>query len=378
MRVVITGSTGFLGSHIVDYFARDGFECIATDRPGSDFSVNERAGAIIKPLDLIKEDPTPLLENTDVVVHVAGVFDLKAPKELLWAVNVEGARKMADAALNVGVKKFIHISSTGVYGKPARIPCHEEDRKKPRNNYELTKWEGAKAVVEYYEKKGLPVVVFRPTLIYGPRSRYGHAMAIGALALIKALGRKLDYMLNGGPMEHSVHVEDVARAALYAAKNDSMVGNAYNVADETPVPLGEMMKAIMDALGVEARKSIKYIPFLWKIMVTLVLMLPSALERRLNRDLEKLWRKVMKKLDMESPFIPRIDKGWLKYVGVSNVYSNEKLKKTGFEFKFPDYRKGMEETIRWYINHGWIPDRIIPREKPSKGQAQIKEEQKNA
>lgn len=366
MKILVTGSTGLVGSHIVDYLCREGYECIATDKPGSDFTINNNAGAIIKPLDLIKENPVSLVEECEGVVHVAGVFDLSAPKELLYAVNVEGARKMADAAYKAGVKKFIHISTTGVYGKPKNIPCYEEDPKKPRNAYERTKWLGECAVVEHYEKHDLPLIVLRPTLIYGPRARYGHAVAIGVISMLRSLGLKIRYGLDRGPLEHSVHVEDVAKAVIHALKNNEMIGRAYNIADETPLPLGEKMDAIAQVLEVKVKKYIKYRPWLWKLITSILNIVPSFLVRKMDKNIRANWNKLLSKLNMEPVFVPKVDKGWLKYISVENVYSIDRIKSTGFQFKYPDFKDGIRQTIEWYINHKWIPTEILRRNKKLK------------
>lgn len=363
MKVLVTGSTGFLGSHIVDYLTRENYECVATDKPGSDFSLNEKARARIVPLDLVKEDPFPLVKDCDAVIHVAGVFDLSAPKALLYAVNYEGAKKMAEAALKAGVKKFIHISTTGVYGKPKRIPCSEDDPKRPRNEYERTKWLGERAVIEFYEKHNLPLVVLRPTLIYGPRSKYGHAVAIGIISMIRAAGLKIKYGLKGGPLEHSVHAEDVARAAIFALRNDEMIGKAFNVADETPLPLGEKMDIIARILDVKVKNYIPYIPWLWKTILFLFNILPDYFVRRFDENIRNQWMRLLKKLNMDPIFVPKVDKGWIKYVSVENVYSIDRLKSAGFIHKYPDFKEGIRSTIEWYMNHRWIPREILRRKK---------------
>lgn len=361
MKVLVTGSTGFLGSWLVDVLAEKGYEIIATDAPGSDFSHNISKGCKIVPANLAVGEVDHLFQdNPEILFHVAGVFHLNAPPSLLRAVNVKGVEKMCRASLKYGVKKFILISTVGVYGKPRRIPCREEDPKNPRNNYELTKWQGECVAVDYYEKKNLPLIVVRPTLIYGPRGRYGHALFMCAIAGLYMRGRdKIRLMIRGGPIFHSVHVEDVARASVYLAEKNE-IGKVFNLADETPLPLENFVEAFASNYGIGLGRRIKYLPRLWKGILTLAKKLPSSLDEKLREWTRKDWIRLASLHSFKPVLIPQLDRAWLDYVGWDHVYDITRLKNTGYIFIHPDFKKGIEKTMKWYMDEGWLPKPVHP------------------
>lgn len=361
MKALVTGSTGFLGSWLVDILRERGYEVIATDVPGSNFSHNISKGCKVIPLDLSVESVDHLFkEDVEIVFHVAGVFHLNAPPSLLRAVNVKGVDKMCSAAIKFGVKKFTLISTVGVYGKPVRIPCREDDPKNPRNNYELTKWQGECVAVEYYEKKNLPLTVVRPTLIYGPRSRYGHAMFMCLVASIYMRGRdKIRVVIKGGPMAHSVHVEDVARATIHLTERNE-IGKVFNVADETPVTLEEFFSAFLSPYEMGIGKRIRYMPWLLKGILKIAKKILPLFEDRLREITWKDWKSLAEKYFFKPVLLPQLDLGWIDYVGWDHIYDITALKRTGYQFKHPNFKKGLEETMRWYMEEGWLPSPAKP------------------
>ena len=180
MKIMVNGATGLVGLSVVDAFIEEGHEVRVSDRPGSNFSELEKKGLEIVPAKL---DDAKALEKTvadvDVVVHVAGIFDFGLAPELLDKVNHQGTRNILDAVLKVNpdLKRFVQVASVGVYGAPVNCPCKEDDPKNPRNAYEKSKYDGEVAAFEYHKKHGLPVTSIRPTLVYGPRAKYGYALA---------------------------------------------------------------------------------------------------------------------------------------------------------------------------------------------------------
>lgn len=362
MKVLITGSTGFLGSWFVRVAVEKGYKVVATDVPCANFSENKKLGCEVIPLDLITEDTDVLFKGgVDAVIHNAGVFHLNASPVLLRAVNVEGTRKICESALKAGVKRFIMVSTVGVYGKPKRTPCREEDPKNPRNAYELTKWEGELVAVRYYEKRGLPVTVIRPTLIYGEGSKYGHAMMMAGVASLYMRGiRKIHIRLRGGPFFHSVHAEDVARAGVYFLERDE-TGRVFNVADRTPVRMETFIEAMLEPYGIEVGGiTLRFSKTLWKLIIKICKMVMNSMEGRIREITTRDWKRFAREFHFKPVFTPQLDMGWLEYVDGNHVYDISKLLSTNFEFKHPSFVDGIKETMRWYMEQRWLP----PAEKP--------------
>ena len=222
MKVMVNGATGLVGQSTVKAMLEDGHEVRASDRPGSDFFEIEKLGVEIIPAEI---DDMPALEKTvdgmDAVVHVAGIFDFGASKDLLDKVNHQGTRNICDAVLKKApnIQRFVQVATVGVYGHPEKCPCREDYAKNPRNDYEKTKYLGELAAFEYHEKHGLPVASLRPTLVYGPYSRYGHSMFIGILSLYKIHIAETLIGLRSGPKSSHVHMDDVGRAAALLGVN---------------------------------------------------------------------------------------------------------------------------------------------------------------
>ena len=355
-KVLITGAAGFIGSRLVEAFAAEGYKVRASDIPGADFTVAEACGAEVEPADLldaarIKE----VMAGVDLVINTAAIFDLSAPFKKMRAVNVDGVDVLCRAALEAGASRFIQFSSVAVYGVPKRIPCREEDEKRPCEPYGRTKWEGEQVAMRHYRDSGLPVSVLRPALVYGPGGRYGLALYVTAMAMYKA-GDRGPLLVDGGPLTHNVHVEDVTRATLLLAGADGVVGKAFNVADEDPTRIGDMFLAILEPFDLKPRKVIRYIPWLWKSLVWSAYRLSPKEMKRLSTYGTKFWRKLVKKYDLEPALNFKVDKGWISYILGDQCYDNTSIKSLGLTFEHPDFTDGIRDTIRWYQENRWIPD----------------------
>ena len=358
MKVMVNGATGLVGLSVVDAFREAGHEVRASDRPGSNFGELEKRGCEIIPAEI--NDPEALgktVAGMDIVVHVAGVFDLGASPALLEAVNHQGTRSVCEAALKhaPNLTKFLQVATVGVYGKPVRCPCQEDDPKRPRNDYERSKYRGELAAFEYHKKHGLPVASIRPTLVYGPRAKYGHAMFIAVGSLIKANGRDEIWGLKQGPKSSHVHVEDVGRAAALVALSDKSVGKSYNVADPNPVDGPTFIRALMEPLGLKVKE---VIPFFGPAMTAtgaVAPYIPMSLFNPINKRLGKAWEKLCDQRGLTNELKLRLDRDWIGYTTAANFYDVTRLKELGMVWKWPDMVEGIKQTIGWYREHEWIP-----------------------
>ncbi len=362
MRCLITGAAGFLGTNLVEFLSEQGYKIVATDLPEVDFSEIKKFCEDIIPCDITSHTLSALFKkDIDVLIHTAAIFDLSANPKLMRIVNVDAVERICRASLGkVGL--FVHISSTGIYGKPEKIPADENTTPKPRNQYEKTKKEG-EDIVKTYMKIGLNAVILRPTLMYGPRSKYGHAMLIGLYSLAREKGKKTLPSVKGGPMTHSVHVLDVAQAVDIVIKRffgekigqekigqDSADSRIFNLADDTPLPMGDMLEVIANACGVELKKSIPY--FVARPLTLLISHLPIYDD--LKEKVLSLWFEVAKEKNLNTPLRPRLDREWNDYFAGDFMYSTEKIKNIGFKPKFT-FTKGIEQTVKWYRENRWIP-----------------------
>ncbi|MGB5551569.1 MAG: NAD-dependent epimerase/dehydratase family protein, partial [Thermoanaerobaculia bacterium] len=173
MKVFATGGTGFIGSHLIDRLARDGHELRCLVRKTSDVRRLEQVGATLITGDVT--DKASMLEGMkgcDWVVHLANIYDFWVPNRQIYTdVNVHGTRNVMECALEAGVSKVVHVSSSVIYGKPADCPFTEESPVGPVrfSEYAQSKYDGDLIAWELYERKALPLIVIYPGAVLGPR-----------------------------------------------------------------------------------------------------------------------------------------------------------------------------------------------------------------
>ena len=335
-RILITGAAGFTGHHAVIEAVRAGFSVRATDVSSRYYSAMfEALGVEFVKSDLTKrEGLEELLRGVDGVFHVAGIHDYSTPRELMVAVNVNAVENLCNACVSVGVERFIHLSSAGVYGYDwhDKTPVKEDAPKvtPPLNAYNETKWAGEQVVHRFGSENGLKVTALRPGAIYGARSEYGihnavkHVYSERDKARIMMLG-------SGDHIEGFVHVEDVCRAMIYAFDHDTMIGEAYNVADDSRLTTAEFFNFLSRELfGAEK-------PFLH---VPISVLIPIAATSQF----------FAKRMGTKS----KLEKDTLHYMSCDRIWDNSKIKAAGFELKHPDVLPGMKKTLDWYKENGWL------------------------
>ncbi|MCP4867798.1 MAG: NAD(P)-dependent oxidoreductase [Proteobacteria bacterium] len=350
-HVLITGAGGFLGRHLVHQFLNAGHVVRAGDRAQVDLSDLDGVEAVPCELD---DDASvrAACEGVDIVVHCAGLFDHAASRELLFAVNEGGCRTVGTIATELGVARVVLVSSTGVYGGKGN-GITEDDPKTPTTDYDQSKWAGEVAMTEVCRDAGVPLAVIRPTLIYGPGSRYGMASWLALLTLRAQAGLRSLPLAQGGPFGSHVHVEDVARACLFAAESDAAAGRAFNVSDDTPLAAGDLLRILCGEAGI----TVKNWGLPWFVATLLTLMRPLVVwvAHKQNPRLAHLWKKLTVRLELKERLLPRIDVEWLDYVLGDHVFDNSALKAAGFEIQHPDTRTGMAEVVAWYRQEHWLP-----------------------
>jgi nucleoside-diphosphate-sugar epimerase len=180
-----------------------------------------------------------------VVYHCAACSTDWAPLATYLAANVVGTQNLLDAAVRAGsVERFLHVSTTDVYGYP-RVPCEEgapmRDVGLP---YNRTKIQGEEAVWRAHREDGLPVTVVRPATIYGPRGKDF------VVEIANMLRQRLMLLIDGGRARGGfTYVDNAATAMIQAAVSPAAVGRAYNISDGTGTTWREYTDALADALG---------------------------------------------------------------------------------------------------------------------------------
>jgi nucleoside-diphosphate-sugar epimerase len=327
MKVLVTGGTGFTGSHLVRRLLDRGHEVVVLDnQKGLLYEELTARGAQIE-LGSITDKVLveKLLRGCEVVYHLAAAFrELNVPDRHYWTVNVEGTQYVAGAALRFGVRRFIYCSTQGVHGDIKKAPGNEKSPIAPEDYYQLTKYEGEKVVGEYVEK-GLDAAILRPTAIYGPGDpgRFLHLFRLVKRGVFPMFG-------DGATFYHPAYIDNLVDAFEMVAQRDGIGGQAYIIGDSHYYSLNDLVRYVAEAMDVSVR--IRHLPFwpLWMAAITCEM--------------------TYKPLRLTPPlFRRRVD--WFRQ---NRAFDISKARwSIGYEPKV-DLPTGLRQTARWYAEQHYL------------------------
>ncbi len=201
---------------------------------------------------------------------------------------------------------------------------------------------------------GLTLVVLRPALTYGPRQRRGLQASLVVAALAARAGRAL-WVPRRGPVVHAVHAADVARAALLLAESPKAHdGRAFNVADDAPLPLEELARAVLHAAGAEEAGALPYSPAPARFFLWLLRRLPQwILWGPLNRRLSRAWLAAFGGQAPVPP--PRLGPELLEQFSADRYFDTRRLRALGFSPQNPSAVDGLLVLARASRAKGLLP-----------------------
>lgn len=327
MRSLVTGGTGFTGSHLVRRLLERGEEVVALDhKPGLFAEELEKAGAEVVIGSVT--DSEALEEATagaDVVYHLAAAFrDVNAPDTVYREVNVGGTRNVLEAARKHDVPKVVYCSTQGVHGHVDDPPGDENTPIEPEDFYQQTKYEGEEVCHEFMNR-GMDVTIVRPTAIYGPGDP-GRWLMLFKMA---QTGRFLMFG-DGKTTYHPVYIDNLVDLFLLSAEKPQASGQTYIGGDEHYYTLNEIVRMVGEAIDVDV--NIVHLPF-WPLWVA------SAVVEF-----------ACKPFPVEPPlFRRRAD--WFRQVRAFSV--DKARQELGYEPRI-DLPEGLRVTARWYQENGYL------------------------
>jgi UDP-glucuronate 4-epimerase len=261
MQELVTGAAGFIGSHLSEALLARGDTVVGLDAfidyyPAALKRSNVAPAAAhpsfrLVEADLRTADLTSVVAGCDAVIHAAAMPGLPrswTDFELYSSCNLTGTQRLADACRTVGVDRFLHISTSSVYGLDATgdetAPVH------PVSPYGVTKLAAENLLSAYHEIYGLPVSVVRYFSVYGPRQRPDMAWH-KFIAAISA-GETVRIFDDGLQSRSSTYITDAVAGTL-GALDGAHLGEVYNIGGGEVVTVLDVVDLIASCLGREAR-----------------------------------------------------------------------------------------------------------------------------
>jgi nucleoside-diphosphate-sugar epimerase len=324
LKVLITGASGFTGSHLARLLAESGHRVRALVRRTS--ALDRLKGVEVERFEGDLSDEGALrraVEGVERVFHIAAVYrEARLSDYVYHEVNVLGTRRLAEAALAEGIP-FLFCSTCGVHGEVAG----EADETAPYNPgdvYQWTKVEAENIILALQRERGLRAVILRPVGIYGPGDRR-------FLKLFKGVARRRFPMIGSGKVfYHLTHVEDVARGFLKAAETPAAEGEAFILAGARYTTVEELVGLIAEKAGVAPPA------FRWPAR-------PVFTAAAVCEDL-------FRPLGVEPPLHRRRLDFYLK----NRAFRIDKARRVlGWEPQV-DLETGVTRTLDWYRKAGWL------------------------
>lgn len=250
LKVLVTGGTGFAGSRLVSRLVKKGEFVRVLVRKNSNIDYLKKLDVELCIGDVTdKNSIKAAIKGVDVVYHIAALFrQAKFPDRAYWQVNVQGTQNMLEAGYEEGVKRFVHCSTIGVLGHIANPPADETHPYNPGDVYQRSKCEGEKIALKFFRDKKFPVVITRPTAIYGPGD-----MRLFKLFKYVSSGRMI-ILGSGNVFYHLVYVEDLARGFELCAQKENAIGQVYILGGDKYLTLNELADFIARVLGISFSK----------------------------------------------------------------------------------------------------------------------------
>ncbi|MFM9829181.1 MAG: NAD-dependent 4,6-dehydratase LegB [Sphingomonas sp.] len=311
MKVLVTGADGFIGSHLTEYLVREGYDVRALCQYNSFGSWGWLENiADLKKIEIISGDVRDphyckhATKDVDIVFHLAALiaipYSYAAPDSYI-DTNVKGTLNICQAAMENGVKRVIHTSTSEVYGTARYVPIDEEHPLQPQSPYSASKIGADAMAMSFFNSFDLPLTIARPFNTYGPRQS-ARAVIPTIISQI-ASGMTQIQLGDVTPTRDFNYVLDTCRGFVALARCEAAIGSTINIGSNFEISVLDTLNLIRDIMGSD-------VEFLFD----------EQRARPGKSEVFRLW------------------------------CDNTKLRElTGFEPEYP-LRRGLEETVAWFTH----------------------------
>jgi len=324
-RVLVTGGTGFIGSHLIERLLGKGVSvrCLVREVNALGWLKEEMNVEYIFGDVMDYDSLIPAVAGVEIVFHLAGLTKSTTEKGF-YQVNAAGALNILKAVVEVNpnLKRFVYISSQAVTG-PSSTPVTESEIPRPVTPYGASKLAGEQTVLAF--RSQIPVTILRPAVVYGPRERDVYTFfRIIQWGIKPVLGWKEHY-------NSFIYVDDLVDGIILAAESKKAAGQTYFLVSESIVSWSSFNNEIARALG---KKTITiHIPVLLAGFIAFL----TEVISKLTGKLSILSRQKIKELKEES---------W--------VCDGSKAKKELCFYPKVRLSEGIDRCVDWYRKQGWL------------------------
>jgi ornithine--oxo-acid transaminase len=324
--VLITGATGFIGGRLARRLAGEGRPVRCLVREHSDTSSLEELEVELAVGDLTSgRSLSRAVNGCEFVFHCGALVSDWATTQEITRTNVNGTRNLLEASAGASVRRFVHFSTTDVYGHPG-IGAVDESYAPGRfsNWYAQTKLGAEREVLRVESESGLDAVILRPATVYGP----GSSEVVGGIA--RAIRDRSMLLIDGGRSVAGLcFVENLLDAALLALEHDAAPGQAFNVSDGLGVTWREFTDGLAEGLGLSSVR--------WSV--------PYWVANGVGTSLEHGYRFLRRTTGMTMR--PLLSRQAVQVLGRDQSFSAAKARELlGWEPRV-DYADGLEATLTW-------------------------------
>jgi nucleoside-diphosphate-sugar epimerase len=244
MKYLITGGAGFLGINLVRFLQSRGHEITSLDIVDFDYRDMQDKIKIITGDIRDKQKVKEAVTGQDVVVHTAAALPLYKPEDI-YSTDIDGTRNLLETSFENKIKRFIHISSTAVYGIPDHHPLLENDKLDGVGPYGKAKILAEEECIKF-RQKGMIVPILRPKSFIGPER-------LGVFDLLfdwAQDGKGFPMIGNGKNRYQLLDVEDLCEAIyLTATLNEKIANDNFNIGAKQFTTMREDYQAVLDVAG---------------------------------------------------------------------------------------------------------------------------------
>ena len=256
-RVLVTGADGFIGSHLTELLVQEGYQVRALSQYNSfnnwgwleDVSCRDQIEIVSGDV----RDPfycRQIAKDIDIVFHLAALiaipYSYAAPDSYV-DTNVKGTLNICRAALDNGVKRVIHTSTSEVYGSAQYVPIDEKHPLQPQSPYSASKIAADAMAMSFFNAFDLPLTIARPFNTYGPRQS-ARAVIPTIISQI-ASGAKSIKLGDVSPTRDFNYVADTCRGFVALARCDKAIGETVNIGSNFEITVGDTLPLIRELMG---------------------------------------------------------------------------------------------------------------------------------